>query len=172
MIAFENIFGKTRDKLILILGAGGTGKAVSAYFAAAAHDLEKFFIASRSNAAIKLSSDLGCNGISWSSINEILPNVEILINCTSLGSITEPSQSPISINDLKQFQSDAIVYDVIYDPNPTQLLKDADLLGHRTLNGGDMNFEQAVIGFHYAATKGALDLNNLDIRNAMKQPGA
>ena len=166
--SFENIFGKTEDKLILILGAGGTGKAVSSYFAAAANDLKKVFIASRSDAALKLSNDIGCNGINWSSINDILLEVDILINCTSLGSTIQPGLSPLDIEDFKQLQSQAIVYDVIYDPNPTPFLKHAEMHGLKTLNGNDMNFEQAVIGFHYAATKGKQDLDITHIRNAMK----
>ena len=166
--SFENVFGKTGDKLILILGAGGTGKAVSAYFASAANDLNKFFIASRSDAALKLANDLGCIGINWSSINDILPKVDILINCTSLGSMIHPGKTPLGIEQLEKLQSKAIVYDVIYDPNPTPLLKHADTLGIKILNGNYMNFEQAVIGFNYAATNGKQDLDIMHIRNAMK----
>lgn len=166
--SFENVFGKIEDKIILILGAGGTGKAVSAYFANASNDLKKVYIASRSKAALELSYNIGCNGINWSSINDILPKVDILINCTSLGSTTQLGESPIGPEDFKQLQSHAIVYDVIYDPNPTPFLKHANMLGFKTLNGNDMNFEQAVIGFHYAATKGKQDLDIINIRNAMK----
>ena len=69
--AFEDTFGKIENKLILILGAGGTGKAASAYFAAAAGNLQRVYISSRSESALNLSRDIGCNSINWSEIDSL-----------------------------------------------------------------------------------------------------
>ena len=166
--AFEDTFGKIENKLILILGAGGTGKAASAYFAAAAGNLQRVYISSRSESALNLSRDIGCNSINWSEIDSLLPEVDILINCTSLGSILQPGLSPLNPDALNKLKSKAIVYDVIYDPNPTPLLEYADELGLKTLNGEQMNFEQAVLGFHYAASYGEMNFDFEKIRIAMK----
>ena len=166
--AFEEEFGKIDDNIILILGIGGTGKAVSAYFSSAANDINQIYVSSRSDSALKLADEIRCNYVKWSSISEFLPKVDILINCTSLGSTIQPGLSPIIDNDFNKIKKDAIVYDVIYDPNPTPFLKQANLHGKRTLNGSLMNFEQAVIGFHYAASNAKQDLNVIDIRQAMK----
>ena len=94
--------------------------------------------------------------------------MDILINCTSLGSILQPGLSPLNPDALNKLKSKAIVYDVIYDPNPTPLLEYADELGLKTLNGEQMNFEQADLGFHYAASYGEKNLDFEKIRIAMK----
>ena len=39
-------------------------------------------------------------------------------------------------------------FDIIYNPKDTKLIKIANLLGQRTINGLDMNLMQAVEGFY------------------------
>ena len=65
-------------------------------------------------------------------------------------------------------KKDLIVYDVIYDPNPTPLIDDVNSLGLTTFNGSAMNFEQAVIGFSYSITSGVKDIDYKKIIIAMK----
>ena len=56
------------------------------------------------------------------------------------------------------------MYDIIYNPKKTKLLKLSEELGLKTLNGLQMNFLQAVIAFNYA-----VKLNNNDVtEQAMK----
>ena len=62
----------------------------------------------------------------------------------------------------------AIIYDVIYDPEKSTLLKMADEKNLRNLNGLSMNLEQAVIGFNYSASRGDLNLPNETIRRVME----
>jgi len=53
---------------------------------------------------------------------------------------------PLEI-DLTPLKSSAIVYDVIYVPLETDLLKAAKARGHRTVDGLSMLLYQAVVGF-------------------------
>lgn len=168
LTAFESIFGDINEKRILILGAGGTGKAVSAYFASKLDRLHQLTISSRSNSSAKLAKKLGCNSINWLEIEKESSQADIIINCTSLGSSLQPGLSPLKKQAIQNLKTNAIIYDVVYDPIETPFLQTAASAGLRCLNGLSMNFEQAVIGFHYAATNGQNDLNVDQIRSAMK----
>jgi shikimate dehydrogenase len=145
----ESAAGSVEASRVLVLGAGGTGKSVAAFFAKKILDLRHLTITSRSDAGLTLSKKLGCNWIPWNVIDQILPSVDILVNCTSVGSA--PAQdSPVSRAQLRLLRHGALVYDVIYNPPETKLLKDARSVGLRVMNGSAMNLGQAVFGFSYA----------------------
>lgn len=165
--SFSNVHGSVKEKNILILGIGGTGKAVAAYFASAVNGPLQIYLTSRSSSAERFSKKIGCNSINWDSWHTVLPNIDILINCTSLGSTLKPGLTPVNAFDTRNIKKDLIIYDVIYDPNPTPLIVKARQAGLKNLNGNSMNFEQAVIGFHYSSTNGLMNLNINDIRKAM-----
>ena len=52
--------------------------------------------------------------------------------------------TPVEENELKTLPQGAIVYDVIYNPKKTVLLKLAQKNGYKTINGVDMFIHQAV----------------------------
>ena len=58
---------------------------------------------------------------------------------------------PISIDNLKLLKKDSLVFDVIYQPLETLLIKNAKSIGLQTMNGLEMNKEQAVLAFQYAS---------------------
>jgi len=167
LIAFENAFGDVSQKRILILGAGGTGKAVAVYFASKLDGLDQLIISSRSNSATTLAKKLGCNSIGWSDTENESSKVDVIINCTSLGSSLQPGLIPLEKRAFENIKADVSIYDVVYDPSETPFLRAASLFGLRCLNGLSMNFEQAVLGFHYAATNGQNNLSVDEIRSAM-----
>ena len=168
LTAFESAFGDVSQKRILILGSGGTGKAVSAYFASKLDSLDQLIISSRSNSAVILAKKLGCNSIGWSDIENESSQVDVIINCTSVGSSLQPGLIPLEKRAFENIKADVTIYDVVYDPSETPFLLTASSFGLSCLNGLAMNFEQAVIGFHYAATNGRNDLSVDEIRSAMK----
>ena len=57
------------------------------------------------------------------------------------------------------------MFDIIYIPLKTQFLKIGEKYNLKTLNGLQMNLDQAVIAFNYA-TKSKYKIN--EIRSAMK----
>jgi shikimate dehydrogenase len=69
----------------------------------------------------------------------------VLINNTSLGMAGKP---PLAI-DLGPLKTSAIVYDVVYVPLETELLKAAKARGLRTVDGLSMLLYQAVVGFSH-----------------------
>lgn len=67
----------------------------------------------------------------------------VIINATPLGMHGRP-EVPI---DLSTYYPDTIVFDMVYDPLETGLLRQARQLGMRTIDGLDMLIEQASHGF-------------------------
>ena len=161
--------GEITGKNILILGGGGAGKAVSAYMASGVGPQGKTFLACRNRFPSKTrESLLGISStIKWDEINSILPKTDILVNCTTVGSIGNVNSSPVSKSQFQLLPANTIIYDIIYDPNPSLLLSMAKEHGMNTLGGLPMNFEQAVIAFTYAIKAKFGQSNIDDIRRAM-----
>ena len=66
-------------------------------------------------------------------------------------------------------RSEALVFDAIYQPERTLLLELAGIAGCRTMNGGWMNLEQAVIAFASAIAAATGDEPDTDeVRDAMQ----
>lgn len=73
-----------------------------------------------------------------------LSDVQILVNTTPIGMQGRAADmTPVEENELRTLPSGAIVYDVIYNPKKTLLLKLAQKNGYRTINGVDMFIYQA-----------------------------
>ena len=74
-----------------------------------------------------------------------LSKYKILVNTTPIGMQGRSADmTPVEEPVLKTMREDSIVYDVIYNPKKTILLKNAEKLGLRTINGLDMLIYQAV----------------------------
>ena len=72
-------------------------------------------------------------------------DAEIIVNATPIGMKGHSAdQSPVNKQVLSTLPKDAIVYDIIYNPTETILLKDAEKLGYKTISGLDMLVAQAV----------------------------
>lgn len=69
---------------------------------------------------------------------------EVLINCTNVGMWPNVDMSPMPPDS---FSGCRLVFDVIYNPRETRLLKDAAAAGVNTLNGLDMFVRQAAMQF-------------------------
>lgn len=73
-----------------------------------------------------------------------LSKYAMLVNTTPIGMQGRSADlMPIEVSALRTLKEDAVVYDVIYNPKKTLLLKNAENLGLRTLNGLDMFIYQA-----------------------------
>jgi shikimate dehydrogenase len=139
-------------KKALILGAGGAAKAVSF---AISEDLDSLYIANRTEKrAIKLAKDLtnkttikaiGKN-MSINTLKNLVNEVDILINTTPLGMYPDIEESPISEEML---HNDLFVFDIVYNPLETKLLKEASKIGCKTLGGLDMFVYQGALAFEW-----------------------
>ncbi len=137
-------------KNILVLGAGGAARA--AVFALAHAGAESVWIYNRTpGRAAGLQSYLS----SFFSETEIeslesldtvrRERIDLVVNATSCGMKTE---DPIAF-DLELLREKAFVYDLIYAPGQTRLLKMAESLGWPRANGLGMLAAQAAISFQH-----------------------
>lgn len=72
---------------------------------------------------------------------------DLLVNTTPVGTYPDVDRSPVAADDLPHGLDGALVYDLVYNPRPTRLLRDAAAAGCRTLDGLDMLVAQAVRQF-------------------------
>ena len=74
-----------------------------------------------------------------------LSDINILVNTTPIGMLGRAADmTPVEENELRTLPPDALVYDVIYNPKKTLLLKLAQKYNYRTVNGVDMFIHQAL----------------------------
>ena len=160
-------------KRAFLLGAGGAARAAG--FALAGAGVRSLAIADIiGEKAQGLCWDLRPLGVEIQFIDcedeklrDALSNCDLVVNCTPVGmkgSATE-GQSPLKAELIAK---EALIYDVVYNPMETPLLRDAKAIGARTLGGlgmlvyqGAKAFElwtgnEAPIDIMFEAAKGAL----------------
>lgn len=76
-------------------------------------------------------------------LKQAIDESDILANCTSVGMGDDNTESPVPAEFLN---SSLVVADVVYHPRETQLLKDAQAAGCKTVGGIGMMIEQAAAG--------------------------
>jgi len=81
--------------------------------------------------------------VDWDSREKILRDASLLINTTSLGMV---SHHLLHI-DVKQLPREAAVHDIVYAPLETELLKNAEKRGIKTVDGLGMLLYQAQKAF-------------------------
>lgn len=127
----------------VVLGAGGSARASVYAF------LERKFrvaLVNRTRArAEKLAAEFGprVSAHGWDALPHLMTGADVLINNTSLGQ----QKFPALVIDLDPLKRSAIVYDAVYVPLETELLKSAKRAGHRIVAGLSMLLYQAVPGF-------------------------
>ena len=127
----------------VILGSGGAARAAT--YGLLGRGLE-VALCNRTVATATVLADHFGSGVTAHGLDDresLLANCDLLVNTTSLGMVNQP---PLDI-DLTPLKKGAVVYDVIYAPLETDLLKQAQAKGHRTVDGLGMLLHQAIVGF-------------------------
>lgn len=123
-------------KQVLLLGAGGVSRAIGAGIIAAGGALT---ITNRSRErGEKLAKELGCNFCTWE--NRGSGHYDILVNGTAVGMHPKVNETPFAQNFL---QDDMLVFDTVYNPENTLLIKQARERGCKTVSGIEMFVRQA-----------------------------
>ena len=137
-----------RSSHALILGAGGSARAVT--YALLQQGWGVTISARRMKQAQSLITHYGSPHITATSydittLSSLLSNISLIVNTTPVGMKSHPQGSPW-IEGLP-FPSNAVLYDLIYNPAETQLLKDVAKAGLPTRNGLGMLIGQALLSF-------------------------
>lgn len=141
----NNIDIKNKD--ILILGAGGAAYAIASSLAM--KDINSINIVNRTlDNSILLKENI--NRINHKVITKIIDlnldnlnkkDIDIIINTTSIGMYPLENMTPL---ELSGFSLDTVIYDVVYKPYETRLIKEAKSKGFKTFNGISMLLNQAI----------------------------
>lgn len=139
---------KPAGKTVLVLGAGGAARAVA--FALAYSNAERILLSNRNfDRAVGLAEYLA-DYFPESDIEAIasLDNIAkekpaLIVNASACGL---KGSDPVSF-DLKALNNAPSVYDLIYSPKETKLLKEAKSLGFKAANGLGMLVNQAALSF-------------------------
>lgn len=145
--SYRAAFGVEKPGKVLLLGAGGVGRAVA--FALGALHVTALDIVERDTArGLALCADLRAEGIvaelrSPMDAEAALATYQGVVNCTPVGHINHPG-CPIATDALHSAQW---VFDAVYIPAWTELLLAAECAGARLLFGVDLFVYQGVDAF-------------------------
>ena len=134
---------------ILVLGCGGTGRAVIARLVDEAKP-SQVTVAVRSDKHTEWLAGLGVGQCASDLQGVDITRFGVVINCTTLGWGEQSHSSPLSDDQIAVLPANCTVFDVVYQPDPTRLLQQARQRALRTLSGTRMNLLQAVIAFSTA----------------------
>lgn len=150
--ALEDAAFNLSGKNLLILGAGGASRAL---IFALSEELDKIIIANRTRLnGIKLVKQLrpyikptiDAIPLKEEHLKQVISGVDIIINTTPVGMYPNINESPISTTILRE---DLFVFDIVYNPLETKLIKEAKKLGCTTLGGLDMLVNQGATAFEW-----------------------
>lgn len=142
-IALEDAGYRPRGRSALVLGAGGAARAagdalrtIASRVYVAGEDLEQ---------ARTLCRDLDISRggpTPLGSLSLVVPKVDLIVNATPVGSDGESTPFPIEWITPTQF-----VFDLVYDPPVTPLVRGARGRGARAINGLTMLLQQSLASF-------------------------
>lgn len=170
--AIEEVTG-VKDKNVVVAGAGGASRAISFYLAK--YGVESLTILNRNadkaqNLAMDvLNSDL-IDNVKYDSISEIktcLKDADILIDTTPLGMDPHVDDEPIVRSEY--MHEDLIVFDAVYNPNETVLLKEAIKAGAKPVYGIKMLLYQGAESFKiWTGQDAPVDVMERALRETLK----
>lgn len=133
-----------RGKNVVILGAGGAARAIAVAFSL--NDVNSITIANRTEGKAynlyKYIIEKFRTECKYTSLDELIDfdNIDILINATSVGMFPNVNATPV---DEKILRKAKFIYDLIYNPKETLLLRYAKKYGIKNSNGLNMLINQA-----------------------------
>ncbi len=125
---------------VLVLGAGGVARAIvfglvrrGAFVTICGRTLER---------AEALAREAGARHVSWQQRTAV--PCDVLINCTPVGMFPNVDEIPVPPGFLEEGM---VVFDTVYHPENTMLVKEARARGCRVITGLEMFIRQAVLQF-------------------------
>jgi 3-dehydroquinate dehydratase / shikimate dehydrogenase len=146
---------------VLILGAGGVARAIGLAVSRAGAGVT---VSNRNkNRGRALAEQLDCQFINWENRGSLF--TDVLINCTPVGMYPDMDDTPYPEHWLREGM---LVFDTIYNPENTLLIKHAKTRGCTTVSGIEMFLRQAGAQFECFVQRPApIDVMHAALRQAM-----
>ncbi len=154
--AITSTLGISRDGLrglsVAVVGAGGVARAIVAGLSDAGAQIR---IYNRTvSKAEKLAGEFNCEFAPLGDLTDM--NAKLVVNCTSIGMHPNVNAAPVPQECLK---SDMAVFDTVYNPIETLLIKHARQAGAKTIDGVSMFVNQGLAQFKlFTNTNGNAEL--------------
>lgn len=139
------------EKKILFIGNGGAARGISLSMCLSRDIKHLYFLVREPRNLDPLKKQLELKGVkvevfSFGNDDDIIKNlyIDIVINTTPLGMAPHIDKTPFSS---KWIKSSLTVYDIVYNPKETRLLKEAKEKGSKVIYGDAMFIGQAALQF-------------------------
>ena len=120
----------------VVLGAGGAARAVA--YGLSSQGAEVCVVARDRAKAEALARQFGAAHADWSDLKTV--RWDLLVNATPLGTYPNVDESPVP----GEWLTGEWVYDLVYNPRETRLLKEASRRGCKAIYGSEMLLAQAI----------------------------
>jgi shikimate dehydrogenase len=163
------------EKNIVILGAGGASRAIACVLAERRSDLTILNRRQELDWAEALARyifdafkrEVKVLELGGENLARALAGAEILINATSVGMRPSREETPVPGRLLR---ADLVVFDIVYNPIRTRLLREAAAAGARTIAGVDMLAWQGALAFEkWTGQAAPLDLMRAEAVKALEK---
>ena len=162
-------------KSVVILGAGGASRAISFILAERGANLVILNRRLEIDWAVKLAASISqafsrevkALELNEQNLAEVLRKGDILVNATSVGMSPNTDETPVPARLLK---GDLVVFDIVYNPLKTRLLKEAEDAGAGAIGGIQMLAWQGALAFEmWTGLKAPLEIMRKAAIRALKK---
>ncbi len=150
------------DKHVLILGAGGVARSIA--FGVARRGAHVTITNRHDDRAARLAEEVGCRAVTWSARASTL--VDVIINATPVGMFPNVDDTPLPPAAFSR--AGIVVFDTIYHPENTMMLKLARERACQTVTGVDMFVLQAALQFKlYTGKDAPVELMRAEVKRKL-----
>lgn len=136
----EGLVDVTDVKSAIVLGAGGAARAVA--FGLRQRRIDVTICSRTLERAKRVAAEVGCKAVDWPARYKV--PYDCIINATPVGMHPLVNETPFDKQHLRPYM---VVFDTVYNPENTLLVKEARASGCRIVTGVDMFVRQAAIQF-------------------------
>jgi shikimate dehydrogenase len=159
-------------KSILVLGAGGAARAVAF---ALCKDAKNMTVLNRTPEKAKILAEelsrifekkVKFGGLGEETLRQEVEDADILVNATAVGMAPKTNETPVNT---KLLHPNLTVFDLVYNPPETQLLKEAKATGAKTIDGICMLVHQGALSFRiWTGKKAPVDVMTQACKTGLK----
>ena len=159
-----------KGRRVAVIGAGGASRAISFALAERGASLiilnrHRFKAEELAKRIASFNQNVKALALDERNLAEALSWADVLVNATSLGMSPEVDKTPVPAGMLRQ---NLVIFDIVYTPLKTRLLREAEQAGARIVEGLDMLVRQAALSFEiWTGMKAPIELMREAARRAL-----